>query len=91
MKKSQNQLVLDHLIDHGYITEVIGRSYGVRRTASRITDLKAAGVDVHSELRKDDLGTTYAYYSVTEGARAYERAERLAGNDWRSNPVKKAA
>lgn len=91
MKKSQNQLVLDHLIDHGYITEVIGRSYGVRRTASRITDLKNAGVYVQRELRKDDLGTTYAFYFITEETRNNERAARIAGNDWRRGPVKKAA
>lgn len=91
MKKSQNQLVLDHLIDHGYITEVIGRSYGVRRTASRISDLKKAGVDVRSELRKDDLGTTYAFYSLDGIAREFERTDRSSGIDWRGAPATKAA
>ena len=33
--RSQCQLVLSNLIDHGYITQLIATNYGVRRLASR--------------------------------------------------------
>jgi hypothetical protein len=77
MKKSQCQLVLDHLIDHGYITEVIARNYGVKRLASRVHDLKAiASVPVQKEMRTDDLGAQYAYYYIADSAREEERQIR---------------
>ena len=76
-KKSQCQLVLDHLIDHGYITEVIARNYGVRRLASRVFDLKdIGGVGVEKEMRTDDLGSQYAYYFISDTVREEERALR---------------
>lgn len=88
MKQSQNQLVLNHLIDHGYITEVIARSYGVRRLASRIHDLTSIGaVPVQRELRKDDLKVPYAYYFLTLGDRQTERQLREEGHDWRASPT----
>jgi hypothetical protein len=90
MKKSQNQLVLDHLVDHGYITEIIARSYGVRRLASRIHELKMiGGVDVKRDMRTDDLGVPYAYYYLTQEVREAERCTRSQGLNW--NLVKAAA
>lgn len=89
---SQNQLVLNHLIDHGYITEIIARSYGIRRLASRIFDLKTTGVvEVEKDMRVDDLGVPYAYYSLTQFERDLERSLRDRGLDWRGVPVKAAA
>jgi hypothetical protein len=64
MSKSQNQRVLDHMIDHGYITQVIAGNYGIRRLASRIHDLNGEGITVVSEIKKDDAGVRYATYSL---------------------------
>lgn len=75
--KNQCQIVLRHLIDHGYITQVIATNYGVRRLASRIFDLKSAAVIVDVELRKDDSGTKYAYYTMCQENRNVE-ANRMA-------------
>jgi hypothetical protein len=89
---SQNQLVLNHLIDHGYVTEIIARSYGIRRLASRIHDLKAIGlVRVQKEMRTDDLKVPYAYYSLSESERAFERLMRDNGMNWSGGDLKKAA
>jgi len=89
---SQNQLVLNHLIDHGYITEIIARSYGVRRLASRIHDLKlTGGVDVQKDMRKDDLRVPYAYYYLPPDVRDAERQTRAEGYDWSMRKVSAAA
>lgn len=69
--KSQNQFVLDHLREHGYITDTVARNYGIRRLASRVHDLKAAGIFVDKEMKRDDAGVTYAYYYVPMVRRAY--------------------
>ena len=93
MKKSQCQLVLDHLIDHGYITEVIARNYGVKRLASRVFDLKAIGaINVEKEMRTDDLGGQYAYYFLDLPAREEERRLRdVEKFDWNMQPLRTAA
>jgi hypothetical protein len=74
--KSQVQFIRDHLIDHGYITEVIARSYGVRRLASRIHDLRKELVHVTVEYRRDDMGVRYAYYALSTEVREFELALR---------------
>lgn len=80
MKKvSQKQLVLNHLIDHGYITQVIAGSYGIRRLASRIDELKSLYYPINVEYLRDDLGVRYARYSMSDSMRALYQAER---NDW---------
>jgi hypothetical protein len=90
--KSQCQLVLNHLIDHGYVTEVIARSYGVRRLASRIHDLKKiGGIPVKRDMRTDDLDVPYAYYYLTDADREDERRIRANGDDWNLRPLAKAA
>jgi hypothetical protein len=91
MKKSQCQFILDHLIDHGYITEIVARSYGVRRLASRIDELKGVGVSVVSTIRRDDVGTRYAHYTLSESARDFEREERADGCNWKGGYTRRAA
>lgn len=81
MSKVQNQLVLDHLIDHGYITDLIARNYGVRRLAARIKDLRTQGVRIDSELQTDSSGVRYARY--TPLAVAAEKARRRLGWGWK--------
>lgn len=89
---SQNQLVLNHLIDHGYITEIIARSYGIRRLASRVHDLKkTGGIDVKRDMRTDDLGVPYAYYYLPADIRESERTLRTNGDGWDMRPLKRAA
>lgn len=74
--KVQNQRVLDHLIDHGYITQTIATSYGIRRLASRINDLRNETVFVLSERRVDDAGVPYAYYTLDPTTREAEKHRR---------------
>jgi hypothetical protein len=82
---NQNQRVLNHLIDHGYITEVIARSYGIRRLASRIHDISKECVNVQKEMRTDDAGVRYTYYSLPEIVREAERRRRDNNRlSWRS-------
>jgi Helix-turn-helix domain len=91
-KISQTQLVLNHLISHGYITEVIARNYGVRRLASRMNELKNEGVGFTSEPRTDDSGVRYAYYSMSVIDRNFERARRDEhGQSWSDITSLKAA
>lgn len=92
MSKSQNQLVLNHLIDHGYITDLIARNYGVRRLASRIHDLiRIGGVRISSDIERDDAGVRYALYTMSTEDRNVERHHRdVAGWDWRGEVVKAA-
>jgi hypothetical protein len=64
-KQTQRQLVLNHLLTHGYITDVIAQNYGVRRLASRIDELKNHDdYPIQKEMRRDDLGRRYAYYTL---------------------------
>lgn len=72
--KCQNQRVLDHMIDHGYITQVIASSYGIRRLASRIFDLTREGVIVGRQTKFDDAGVRYTNYSLVN--REMERQRR---------------
>jgi len=92
-KLSQNQQVLNHLIEHGYITDAIARNYGVRRLASRIYDLKSSGlVDIEVATLTDDAGVRYAYYSMTDQSRKFERHWRDARSwGWNCKPLKAAA
>ena len=79
--KTQNQRVLDHLIDHGFVTQVIASSYGIRRLASRINDLKKEGARVESIMKTDDAGVRYAYYTLIDPQA--ERSRRELGMSWR--------
>lgn len=88
---SQNQFVLNHLIDHGYITQVIAGSYGIRRLASRVHDLESVGIPVNREMRVDDAGVKYAYYTLHEDVRRHERRRRAEGKQWNDSYVAKAA
>jgi len=90
---SQNQIVLNHLIDHGYITDVIARNYGVRRLASRIYDLRTGGLSrIEVQTRIDDSGIRYAFYSMSESNRDLERNYRdHSGVGWNCRPLKAAA
>lgn len=61
---TQNEKVLKHLRNHGYITQVIASNYGIRRCAARINDLKKTGLDIKSVRKTDDAGVPYAYYTL---------------------------
>lgn len=89
--KSQNQFVLDHLIDHGYITDAVAQGYRIRRLASRVHDLVRAGSDIKREVRRDDLGQKYTYYFMSDFARSTERVLRERGLNWRAEVDRLAA
>lgn len=84
---NQNQKALNHLIDHGYVTQVVATSYGIRRLAARMTDLKNAGVEFAVQSRRDDAGVRYAYYTMTDATRDDERASRVLGGTYNSYRV----
>ena len=65
-KRPQYAIVLDHMRNHGYITQLVAGNYGVTRLASRIDELKTAGYSINSELRTDDFGKRYAYYTLAQ-------------------------
>jgi hypothetical protein len=80
---NQNQRVLNHLIDHGYITQTIANNYGIRRLASRIFDLGEQGVEIEKETRFDDAGVRYVRYSLSGVERNSERNRRVLGCDYK--------
>lgn len=70
----QCETVLRHMEKYGSITSPEAmQDYGIMRLASRITDLKKAGIPIHRELvtDKNRYGepVTFARYSVEEGDR----------------------
>lgn len=63
-KKSQTTIVREHLARHGYITPLVAGEYGIKRLAARVQDLRDfEGLSIETELRTDDKGTRYAYYT----------------------------
>lgn len=69
---SQNDKVLRHLRDYGSISSMEAmQEYGIMRLASRISDLKRAGIPIHREMiaGKNRYGepTSYARYSMEQG------------------------
>lgn len=89
--KSQNQFVLDHLIDHGYISDTIARNYGIRRLAARIRDLTEEGVRVDRQSKTDDVGSRYTQYALVD--RCVEKFRRdVRGQTYKlGSPLKAAA
>lgn len=72
---TQSEQIVRHLRDHGSITSMEAmREYGIMRLASRISDLKKAGMPIRAEMvsGKNRYGetTSYAryYLELKEGA-----------------------
>lgn len=84
MKKSQNELVLDILIDEPGISQLIAGNYGVRRLASRIDELKKQGIVIHTEYKPDKNGVRYAWYFLDVVSRLTEYTRRAEGLGWRA-------
>lgn len=69
---TQNGRILRHLRDYGSISSMEAvQEYGIMRLASRISDLKKAGIPIHREMvtGKNRYGesTSYARYSIDQG------------------------
>lgn len=69
---TQTEIILRHLEEHGSITQLDAlQEYGIMRLASRICDIKRAGVDVikETETSKNRYGepVRYARYRLREG------------------------
>ena len=75
---SHNTFVLNHLIDHGYITDTIAQQYRIRRLAARIFDLRNQEVQITSETRFDDLGQRYTRYSLSGLEQSVQLGLRMA-------------
>jgi hypothetical protein len=61
--KPMTYLILTHLITKGSITNVEAQAlYRCRALPRRIADLKQAGWNIHSFLKKDATGQRYARY-----------------------------
>jgi hypothetical protein len=89
MSKTQNQRVLDHMIDHGYITQTIAGNYGIRRLASRIHDLTKEGVTITRTTKTDDAAVRYASYSLKYVQIELNIRAQGAGYKLASQPVKR--
>lgn len=66
-KKTQTTKVLEHIEKHGYITPLIASTLGVTRLAARIYEIEQrSGFEtlVDRELRRDDTGKRYTYYTL---------------------------
>jgi hypothetical protein len=65
--KSQNSLVLLHLIHHGKLTQMEAHElYRVYRLASRINDIRNKGVGIGSRELIDRSGRRYVEYSLIQ-------------------------
>ena len=69
---TQNDRILRHLRDYGSISSMEAvQEYGIMRLASRISDLKKAGIPIRREMvaGKNRYGeaTSYARYSMDLG------------------------
>lgn len=69
---TQNDRILRHLQDYGSISSMEAvQEYGIMRLASRISDLKKAGIPIHREMiaGKNRYGeaTCYARYTIDRG------------------------
>ncbi len=69
---TQGEKIIRHLRDYGSISSAEAmREYGIMRLASRISDLKKAGVPIRREMvtGKNRYGenTSFARYSIEEG------------------------
>lgn len=70
---TQRERILRHLQDYGSISSMEAvQEYGIMRLASRISDLKKAGIPIRREMvaGKNRYGenTSYARYSIVDGA-----------------------
>lgn len=60
----QARTVLSHLEKHGRISPMKALNvYGIQRLASRINELKNAGIFVGKEMMRDDVNDRYMQYS----------------------------
>ena len=69
---TQSERILRHLRDYGSISSMEAvQEYGIMRLASRISDLKKAGIPIHREIvsgmNRYGEPTSYARYSIAEG------------------------
>lgn len=62
--KSQVVQILDHMTMRGDISQLEASNYGIRRLASRITDLRREGVQIRATRKTDLQGTPYVRYSL---------------------------
>jgi hypothetical protein len=67
--KTQKQLVLRHMEQHGYITTFIAfKRYYITRLSERIRELEEDGHDI-AKPRATRGGKTYSVYSLVEARR----------------------
>jgi len=67
---TQEQRILDHLMDVGSISGIEAQSmYKVRSLTRRITSLRRAGYDIYSEWKVDHTGQRYVRYWLRSKAK----------------------
>lgn len=64
---SHEQLIINHLKRHDHITmlEALG-VYRIFNLRGRISDLRKKGYKIHTEMKRDATGKTYAAYSLID-------------------------
>lgn len=90
---NHNTFVLNHLIDHGYITDAIAQQYRIRRIGARIWDLKnrSEPVEILKETRHDDLGQRYTHYYLSDIERHTQLGLRRVRAQWSERLTQAAA
>lgn len=66
MLSRQCQIVLNHILQKGYISQLVATNYGVVRLASRINDLKNAGYAIVATPSRDMQGKRYMRYALAQ-------------------------
>lgn len=79
---TQNEMILKYLQDNGEITPLDAlREFGCMRLASRISELRAKGYPITSELKlyRNTFGknTNYAVYRLEKGAKEWQEQTTL--------------
>ena len=71
MKKTQKQMILEHLQKYHSITDLEAyQQYAIRRTGARVWDLRAEGYPIKTEMttkpNRFGIKTTFATYILEE-------------------------
>ena len=96
MKKlpPQSANVLKHLREEGSISQWEAHGvYGIRRLASRIDEIVAAGWDIEKEEKRDAKGQRYIRYSLSVAQRRFNfpmNPERVRESRFSETQIEKA-
>lgn len=87
MKLSQNEVILNHLINGGTLSRLEALfSYHIQNVTARVRDLRMRGIPVITTIKVDPQGAEYAEYSITSYGAGFATQNWLVRRDgpiWR--------